>query len=74
MRNLKFAYAKNKICICKNEGADQLCSNYLLISKISSFYHFSVTVQTGLCQTRNPEDRFSFVASLIFILMHMNVL
>ena len=66
---------KTEFCLCENKGEDQLrkddqrlCFRYsdstmplLLKSKISSFFTFSVAVQTGLCLTwsETPKTGFS---------------
>ena len=71
MRKLDFAYAKTKTQ-CSNCTVDQpLCFHYTdstisppLISKISSFWPFSVTIQASLCQ--KPEDLFSGLYHAVF--------
>ena len=72
--------------LCKNKGADQLCSNCkadqrlcfhymdntippLLISKISSFWPYSVTVHAGFCRIWWETPKTGFLASQLMYLI-----
>ena len=60
---------KPTICICENKDADQrLCFRHSdrtiplqLVSKVSSFYLYSVTVQPGLCRTWSETQTVGFL-------------
>ena len=55
---------KPTICICKNKGADHtfvFATHLLLISKVSSFWLSSVTVQAGLCRTWSETQIVGFL-------------
>ena len=69
-------------CVCKNKGADQLCSNCTADQCLCFCYSHStillpvkssMTVQAGLCQEMvgNREDRFSrVVAQWVFMFLN----
>ena len=83
---LNHRMGKPTVCIGKNKGADQLCTNceadqrlcfhymdstihLVLEFKISTFWPFSLTVQTGLCPTWSETQIVGFLTRrLIFFI------
>ena len=73
LRQMSRCTRKPTICICENKDADQLCSTCRLISAfvfapwivqyLFYLYHklYSVTVQSGLCQTWSETQIIGFL-------------
>ena len=80
-------HEKTGFCLCKNKGADQLCSNCtadqglcfrytastipLLLISKSCFQSASVTVQVPLCQTWLETPKTGFLA--LWLLLYLNI-